>query len=1304
MKKSLVFLGSLLSIGALAGCNQTTPHEHTFKTEFAHDETNHWHKASCEHTDLISGLEAHNFSDDNVCNDCGYTKPTPVVPHEHSFTSAWSKDETNHWHAATCEHTTLVSGLAAHNYGDDNVCDDCHYEKPAPAHVHTYDLEHWETTSTHHWHTSTCEHTGLASNLGEHTYNNDGKCTVCGYKKELEHYSFLLRSDYCELDNENIYEEGEEVELSLTIKDEFKVSSTLPENIEVYSKGVLLTKGTDYTYAIEGETGKLSLTVKGDIVVIAFKDKNPDLFKITETQFADAMNVSDESHLQYNLTAGFYSSFSIVMQQYGVEYSPNVTYRGSYSIDASRNGGSINCDYTYIEKENEAYTEYHSDKSGVWTTRTTDEGTFNGMKSLSLGWFPFISGFQLTYDRIKDNFNSATNAYEVYFTYQEYDVKFEVTFYNGKLIDISYEGTYETDRGIFGNITVSYLEKDVSIPNEAKPHEHTFSEIWSIDETNHWHAATCEHSDLTKDLAAHDYGDDNICDDCGYELIVAQHHIVYFDSNGGSTVQPELVVDGGKITIPAEPAKENYVFLGWYESKEYTGNTYDFNQEITENTTLYALWGAKILYVNYDGVTYHEENVRLNTKINEPENPSWGEAHFVGWYESTVFEGTTFDFDLGVNKNTTLYARYGYALELVGLNGKIIASTLQPVDEVVSNPSDTSLDYYDFDNYYSDSEYTQLFEFGKKLTKDTKIYLKFIPKTYNITYSGTDITNNLNPTSYVYGVGLNSLLEPSVQDRRKFCGWYFDENYTQPATSIPSDFHGDITLYGKVAISHTITYNGWPKTIVNPNPTEVTCDDLIILDKSPLEAIEGITNVKFMILGEEAPSTGFHIDGDTVVDVEFLSSKTNVTFDLNGGKILPATPYIYIDGPLKGGKKKIEIANNDGTFNLYDSSILDKLESTYGGEGLFLGYFKDNEQKEPLSEEEINYIENGTTIYAAFTNIHLEGQTKKLPLHETGGWGEDEPASSIKELNYFVMVPKGCKRMNISFTVDATGDSTVLLADNTNTMSKIKSWSGAGNFNITETVNVEGMTKLNFQYTYQGSKSTFNSYSLSLTCGAPDDCKVQCIPTKETVTGEFTFYKTPEIPYSVIEKEDHTFMGWLDENCNLVDLTSDWIISSSACTLKARWKYNDMQSYIDNLAKYIEEQMEFVANCDALDTKIYSLRSTGLLNLAKEDLLENIYSKDEADAAYEYYYIKLTDMFMNDARYDLSGALLDLLNSYKEQIVGYDMEIGWLDEIYNNYVEFMRDSPMLFTIIETYNSGVQQLNGKFAYIIEHISI
>ncbi len=49
--------------------------------------------------------------------------------------------------------------------------------------------------------------------------------------------------------------------------------------------------------------------------------------------------------------------------------------------------------------------------------------------------------------------------------------------------------------------------------------EHTFSEAWSSDATNHWHRATCEHGEVKDGLAAHvDAGQDGLCDVCGYEI------------------------------------------------------------------------------------------------------------------------------------------------------------------------------------------------------------------------------------------------------------------------------------------------------------------------------------------------------------------------------------------------------------------------------------------------------------------------------------------------------------------------------------------------------------------------------------------------------------------------------------------------------------------------------------------------------------------------------------------------------------------------------------------------------------------
>ena len=64
--------------------------------------------------------------------------------HEHSFSKDWTSNATEHWHAATCEHTKEVSGKAKHTFGDwtvtkvateeaegskERVCTVCNYKE-----------------------------------------------------------------------------------------------------------------------------------------------------------------------------------------------------------------------------------------------------------------------------------------------------------------------------------------------------------------------------------------------------------------------------------------------------------------------------------------------------------------------------------------------------------------------------------------------------------------------------------------------------------------------------------------------------------------------------------------------------------------------------------------------------------------------------------------------------------------------------------------------------------------------------------------------------------------------------------------------------------------------------------------------------------------------------------------------------------------------------------------------------------------------------------------------------------------------
>lgn len=80
-KLLLAITSTALFTSVLGGCDlfkKDDGHTHTFEEAWSFDSTQHWHKATCEHTDMVSGLENHKFGDDNICDDCGYTKYVPV--------------------------------------------------------------------------------------------------------------------------------------------------------------------------------------------------------------------------------------------------------------------------------------------------------------------------------------------------------------------------------------------------------------------------------------------------------------------------------------------------------------------------------------------------------------------------------------------------------------------------------------------------------------------------------------------------------------------------------------------------------------------------------------------------------------------------------------------------------------------------------------------------------------------------------------------------------------------------------------------------------------------------------------------------------------------------------------------------------------------------------------------------------------------------------------------------------------------------------------------------------------------------
>ena len=138
MKTFTKLLAGVVTILALAmiGCQtDTDTHEHTYSSEWTSDATSHWHPAICEHTSEVSEKTAHTFDKGVVtkeatetetgiktytCTICKYEKKESiaVLPHTHKYSTEWTSDATNHWHAATCEHTTEVKDKATHSFNE----------------------------------------------------------------------------------------------------------------------------------------------------------------------------------------------------------------------------------------------------------------------------------------------------------------------------------------------------------------------------------------------------------------------------------------------------------------------------------------------------------------------------------------------------------------------------------------------------------------------------------------------------------------------------------------------------------------------------------------------------------------------------------------------------------------------------------------------------------------------------------------------------------------------------------------------------------------------------------------------------------------------------------------------------------------------------------------------------------------------------------------------------------------------------------------------------------------------------------
>ena len=65
---------------------------------------------------------------------------------------------------------------------------------------------------------------------------------------------------------------------------------------------------------------------------------------------------------------------------------------------------------------------------------------------------------------------------------------------------------------------------------------------------------------------------------------------VTFESNEGSEVEGQEIQKGSSAKEPTDPTRSGYTFYGWYLAEDFSGEEFDFDTKLADDTVLYAKW------------------------------------------------------------------------------------------------------------------------------------------------------------------------------------------------------------------------------------------------------------------------------------------------------------------------------------------------------------------------------------------------------------------------------------------------------------------------------------------------------------------------------------------------------------------------------------------------------------------------------------------------------------------------------------------------------------------------------------------
>jgi len=489
-----------------------------------------------------------------------------------------------------------------------------------------------------------------------------------------------------------------------------------------------------------------------------------------------------------------------------------------------------------------------------------------------------------------------------------------------------------------------------------------------------------------------------------------KHTVTYI--NEGTTYYTEEVLDSFTATGPStNPEKEGYTFKYFSKDKKVA---FDYNAEITEDTTLYAVYEINkytVTYINEES-EYHKEELTYGSKHEKIEDPFKTGYTFIGWYNENEEK---VEYPITVTKDITLHSKYEinkYTVTYMNEGTKYIDDQqINYKEKAVKPEPNPSKIGYTF-KYWSVKENGEEYNFNNEITEDITLYAVYEINKYTVTYINEG--SEYHKEELTYG-SKHEKIEDPFKTGYTFTGWY---NENEEKVEYPIIVTKDITLHSKYEINkYTVTFN---------DEDRITTKEVNYNAKVEPVTNQGKTGYTFKYWSVEKGGEEYNFNTLVTENITLYAvydiNKYTVTFKNYDGSTLQEETLEYGTLPkykgevptrektkeytytFKGWNKEItEVTNNQEyiatytetknkynvKFTNYDGSILQEETLEYGALPKYKGEVPTREKTEEYTytfkswNKEITEVTDNEIYIAVYkeeknkyTVIYMDGETE----------------------------------------------------------------------------------------------------------------------------------------------------------------------------------------------------------------------------------------------------------------------------------------------------------------------------------------